>query len=168
MDKSNHDLDMPPRQHAILIGGLVIGILGVPYLDVVNCFCFFGVVLGGAVAVQQFVSRSEERLALEQGAVLGICAGVLGAAFGTLLALGLHAVGLESPSISGDLMMGRLDDRIDAMEYQSQEVRERHVNRSRPNAITLANVGIFMCVYALFGGIGGVIGAAVFVDRDGV
>jgi len=149
-----------------LYGGIVIGILsGVPVLNLINCCCCAGVILGGFLSVL-FYTREPNALPLTSGdtLVLGTLAGV----FGAFIATALTAVMLAF--IGGGVfeflweILDRLADRIPPDVLDEIEAALDESLALTPLAIFITFVkSIIIC--PLFGLLGGLIGYAAFKPR---
>jgi hypothetical protein len=154
---------MTPRQQSILVGAVVTGILSTSYLSLINFACCLGVILGGAVAVQQFTSRTGTSVETGDGAVLGALAGVGGAVLANIFDRALRPLGLDSQSISQDMMQN-----FAQMEGQQGMSPEMMQQFQGGGSMTMIIVGLLVgiVVNAIFGAIGGAIGAAIFGEED--
>ena len=154
---------MTPRQQSILVGAVVTGILSTSYLGLINFACCLGVILGGAVAVQQFTSRTGTSVETGDGAVLGALAGAGGAVLANIFDRALRPLGLDSQSISQDMMQN-----LAQMEGQQGMSPEMMQQFQSGGSMTMIIVGLLIgiVVNAIFGAIGGAIGAAIFGEED--
>ena len=139
---------MTPRQQSILVGAVVIGVLSTSYLSFINVICCLGVMIGGAVAAQQYTTR----------------AGVGGAVLGPLLDRALRPLGLDSQTIS----QGMVEQWMQGMEGQ-QGMSPEMMQQLQGEGSTMMFIGgiLFNVVlYAIFGAIGGAVGAAIFGEDE--
>lgn len=149
---------MTPRQYSILVGAIVTAILSTSYLGLINMICCLGVIVGGAVAAQQFTSRTGASLSAGDGAVLGALAGVGGAVLAAFLDLLLRPVGLDSRSINEGVM----ENVMQGMQgVEGQEGLMQGFQGGGPMMFVVSLV-FSVVLYAIFGAIGGAIGAAIF------
>ncbi|MFP4227239.1 MAG: hypothetical protein ACLFTE_00250 [Salinivenus sp.] len=155
---------MTPRQQSILVGAVVTGILSTSYLSFINVLCCLGVMIGGAVAAQQYATRAagagtSPALNAADGAVLGSLAGVGGAILGPLFDWSLRPVGLDSQTIS----QGMMEEWMQRME--GQQMSPEMMEQFQGEGTTLLFLGSMLfniVLYAIFGAIGGAVGAAIF------
>jgi hypothetical protein len=132
---------------ASLIAGVVMGLLGgLPLISVLNCVLCMWVWLSAILAVVLYRSfeGSHPRVTTGQGALLGLVSGIIGAVVVWLISL-----------LSRNAAMG----------YISQILTSSGVNL--PSGVLQAGIGFFslffdLILYAIFGAIGGLIGAAIF------
>jgi hypothetical protein len=150
---------MTPRQQSILIGAVVTGILSTSYLFFINVLCCLGVIIGGAVATQQYTSRTGAAIESGDGAVLGALAGVGGAILQPLLNWALRPFGLGVRDISMSMMEG-----MEGQPGMSPEMMQQMQSDPSMGAM-LFNLVVGMVVYAIFGAIGGAIGTAIFGEE---
>jgi len=150
---------MTPRQQSILIGAVVTGILSTSYLFFINILCCLGVIIGGAVATQQYTRRTGGAIESGEGAVLGALAGAGGAVLQPLLNWALRPFGLGVRDISMSMMEG-----MQGQPGMSPEMMQQMQSDPGMGAI-LFNLVVGVVVYAIFGAIGGAIGTAIFGDE---
>lgn len=149
---------MTPRQQSILIGAVVTGVLSTSYLGLINFICCLGVIIGGVVAVQQFVDRTRTSVESGDGAVLGALAGAGGALFAALFDQALRPFNLDSQSISQDMMQN-------FMQVEGQQMSPEMMQQFQGGGsatMILMGLAIGIVVNSIFGAIGGAIGAAIF------
>ena len=151
---------MTARQQSILIGALVTGILSTSYFFFINMLCCLGVMIGGAVATQQYTSRTRTRIESGDGAVLGALAGVGGAILQPLLNWALRPFGLGFRDI-----VLRWAESMQGQPGMSPEMMQQLQTTPSFGAI-LFNLVVGMIVFAIFGAIGGAIGAAIFGEEE--
>lgn len=147
---------MTPRQQSILVGALVAGVLSTSYLAFINVLCCLGVIIGGAVATQQYASRGGGPVASGDGAVLGALAGVGGAILSQVLNRILRPLGLGMQEIVMSWMEGMQG------QGMSPEMMEQMQSSGGGMGAMLFNLVIGLVLYAIFGAIGGALGAAFF------
>ncbi len=156
---------MTPRQQSILVGAVVIGILSTSYLSFINVICCLGVIIGGVVATQQYTTRASAAgkspaLTAADGAVLGSLAGVGGAVLGPLFDRALRPLGLDSQTISRDMV----EQWMQGMEGQQGMSPEMMQQLQGEGSMMMFIGGLLfnIVLYAIFGAIGGAIGASLF------
>ncbi|WP_119842211.1 hypothetical protein [Salinibacter ruber] len=153
---------MTPRQQSILVGAVVTGLLSTSYLSLINFACCLGVILGGAVAVQQFTSRTGTSVETGDGVVLGALAGAGGAVLANIFDRALRPLGLDSQSISQDMMQNFAQ--MQGQQGMSPEMMQQFQGGG---GMTMIIVGLLfgIVVNTIFGAIGGAIGAAIFGEE---
>ena len=151
---------MTPRHQSILIGAVVTGILSTSYLFFINILCCLGVIIGGAVATQQYTSRTRTSIESGDGAVLGALAGAGGAILQPLLNRALRPFGLGMRDIVLSWVKG-----MEGQPGMSPEMMQQLQARPTLGAI-LFNLVVGIIVFAIFGAIGGAIGAAIFGEDE--
>ncbi len=150
---------MTPRQQSILVGAIVTGVLSTSYLSFINTLCCLGVILGGAVTVQQFTSRTGSSIEAGEGAILGALAGMGGAVLGSVIDRALRPFELDSQTIS----QGVMEDMMQGM--QGMEGQQEMMQQFQGEVgMTMFIMGLLFSVvlYAVFGAIGGALGSAFF------
>lgn len=156
---------MTTRQRSILAGALITGILSTSYFNFINTLCCLGVMLGGAVAVQQFTSQTGTALEAGDGAIMGALSGAGGAVCAAIFEAILRPVGLDSDTISRDFM----EEWMQGMEGQpgmSPEMMEQLQTGETGIVFILLGTVVTMVIYAIFGAIGGALGTSVFGPED--
>ena len=85
----NNSYDQPDKIKPAVIGGSIMAIIStVPYLNMLNCLCCAGIMLGGIAAVyfyQKSLPVNAPPLKTKYGVILGAFAGVFGAILETLI-----------------------------------------------------------------------------------
>lgn len=155
---------MTIRQQSILIGAVVTGVLSTSYFSLINLVCCLGVIIGGVVATQQFVSRSGSSVETGDGAILGALAGAGGAVIGSVLDLILRPVGLDSQSVTQGMMEGMMQG-MGEEQAMSPEMMQQF-QQGGGVMMFLVGLAFSLVLYAIFGAIGGAIGAALFGERE--
>lgn len=156
---------MTTRQRAILTGGVVTGLLSTSYLSFVNAVCCLGVIVGGVVTVQQYTSRSGTALESGDGAMMGALSGVLGAVIGGVLDRLLRPVGLDSNTISRQLMK-QMGEGMEGAQGMPPEMMQS-MDGGGSFLFFAAGLVFLMVIYAIFGAIGGALGTSFFRGPEG-
>jgi len=154
------DKQKPEYFRPALIAGAIAGFLsGFPFFGLFNCVCCLWIVGGGAVAVKLLSKSTPGILSSSDGAVVGALTGIVASVVHTVLSLAfkpdietarrvldwLSGMGVESPS------------NVESMLESGSAFRS-------PGWILL---GLFVtaAVYAVMGGLGGVIGVSLFAKK---
>lgn len=156
---------MTPRQQSILVGAVVIGVLSTSYLSLINAICCLGVMIGGAVAAQQYTKRApaagkSAALNAADGAVLGALAGAGGTVLGRIFDRALRPLGLDSQTVMMEWMEG-----MGGQQGLSPEMMEQAQGEGSMMMI-IGGFVFSLVLYAIFGAIGGAIGAAIFGNDE--
>jgi hypothetical protein len=152
---------MSNQQQALLTGAVVTGLLSVSYLGLINVLCCLGVIIGGAVAVQRYVTLEGTGVDTGDGAVLGAGAGAAGSILGTVFDRLLRPLDLDGQSLAMDAFQQLLDPQA------YEQVRQQMEGQQDPGAFALVlSLLLGAVLYAVFGAIGGAIGAALFSNED--
>ena len=152
---------MTTRQRSILAGALITGILSTSYFNFINTICCLGVMLGGVVTIQQFTSQSGTSLEAGDGAILGALSGAAGAVFAAVFEGILRPVGLDSDTISRDLLE-EWSRSMEGEQMMSPEMMEQLQSGESGIVFIILGTVVTMVVYALFGAIGGAVGTSIF------
>jgi len=158
---------MTPRQQSILVGAVVTGVLSTSYLGFINTFCCLGVIIGGLVAVQQYTSRTGSSIESGDGAIIGALSGVGGAIIGAVLDRALRPFGLDSQTISQELMQNMMQG-VEGQQSMPPMLEQFQGGGGGGGAMMLLFGIVFNALlYGIFGSIGGAIGAALFGEDEG-
>jgi hypothetical protein len=149
---------MSSKQQAIFVGAIVTGVLSTSYLAVINVLCCLGVILGGAIAVQQYTAIERTSVEAGDGALLGALAGAGGVIISTLLDQALKPFQLDSQSIMQDALQTYMENMqgTDAMPQQALQGGDPGIG------MMLVSLVFGLVLYGVFGAIGGAIGASIF------
>lgn len=149
---------LTPWQQSALIGAGVTGGLSSSYVGLLNACCCLGVIAGAILAVQQYHRRTDGPVPSGDGALLGLTAGVGGAVFAALIEFGMRIVGIG---------LGGATERLVQLLPESVEVSQNVAEwQGRGELFWFAGELIGeMLLFAVFGAIGGAIGAALFDRR---
>ncbi len=158
--------ERPGKLMPALYGGLIIGaISGLPVLNIVNCFCCAGVLLGGFLSVMFYKNDlvpSAPPLTSSDSMQLGALAGIFGALFGTSLHLiTIAAIG----NVSNDMVLNVL--RNFSLPPEAMDQIEKSFEQS--SEMTPFSMGISfitaLIVDPLFGLLGGLIGFSAYKPK---
>lgn len=156
----------PSKLVPALIGGCVMGVLStVPIINMGNCLCCMWILLGGAVGAFFYWRGlpSGSPFTSGDGAIVGLLSGIFGALFATFLGYFFMAIGDFNPA--KDILEGLLESRGDL----SPEVEEflEELQGSGFVSPVFVFIGFFLNLFidAIFGTIGGIIGAAILSKR---
>ncbi len=168
--------EKPSKLNPALIAGLAIGVVsGLPGLNLINCCCCAGIILGGMLAVhlykQEFTGEMPP-MESSDALVLGIMAGIVGAVSSVVVG-GLVTVlfgGVEERFImkfleeffsrmeeSGGMPPGSVDELMEQMERSFEE--------SRTFGGILRNLFFSLIIYPIFAMLGGLIGYGLLVKK---
>ena len=140
-----------------LLGGLFIGVMsGLPFISIGNFCCCMWVIAGGVLAVYLRQQHDAAPLTSAEGALLGMIAGVIGAIIGTIISIPVQM-------LMGPLMQQWIDRFMSSNQDLPPEFRDM-MSRFGGMRAAFAFVGmlISICVDAVFGLIGGLLGVAIF------
>ncbi|GIV58505.1 MAG: hypothetical protein KatS3mg042_1418 [Rhodothermaceae bacterium] len=152
---------MPDKQQSILLGGLLVGLLSTSYLGLINMICCLGVLIGSVVAVWHYTSTYELTIPAGEGATIGALAAVLGGVISLVLNFVLMKLGIRHDLVISQFMLERFAESMPP--EQLDQIREQ---MSQP--VTLGTYlkqawyGAGLIITAIFGAIGGALGAVMF------
>ena len=174
----NHRMPLKPdKKVPALYGGIVMGLISaIPFLNIVNCLCCAGILLGGFLAVMfyknNFQPKADQLMAdtldttpFTAGDCLavGALAGVVGAVVDTLLSIIFIA-------LFGNVVQEFLLNLIQNMDLQIPEEFLQQVEESLREEMgafgILKNLLLSMVIDPLFGLLGGLIGYSIFKPKQ--
>jgi len=145
-----------------LMGGLVMGVLSaLPGVSLGNCCCCAWLVTGGLVAAYLLQSNTPQPIALGDGALVGLLAGLFGAAANMIV------------SVPMNILTGPFQQRLFQRIAESQPDLPDNVRQMVDNMGigTVSIVGTIMAFFmmlvlgAVFSSLGGLLGAFFFKKK---
>jgi len=162
--------EKPSMLMPALYGGIIIGVLsGIPYLNLINCLCCAGVLLGGFMAVffyNKDLTPDMPPLTSRDTLGLGALAGVFGAIVGNVIG-GLIMVTVGN--VAGELMYEMLInfyDSVGILEQMPPEAIDEMEEGMTAAELDPTNIIASFLLYPLFGLLGGLIGYQVYKPKD--
>jgi hypothetical protein len=161
--------EKPSKLMPALYGGIIMGaISGIPFVNLVNCLCCAGVMLGGFMAVffyQKDLKPGDPTLTNSDGLQLGALAGVFGAIVGVLLTIILHfAIGVAAGEAMGKVIMS-VYDKMGILDKMPPEAVEQMQQSMKDQALSPLTIIPAFIIDPLFGLIGGLIGYSVYKPK---
>lgn len=154
---------MPNRTQSVLIGGLVVGLLSTSVLGLINLLCCAGVIIGAMIGVWHYTEEHQITIPSGQGALIGTLCGVVGAVVAGVLNQILIVIGLDFAQAMQESMVQNFGMSADQLEQMQQMQGSQQGSLLWIIGGTLFN----MVLFAVFGAVGGAIGASVFQKGDG-
>ncbi len=152
---------MPSRTQSILIGGLVVGILSTSVLGLINLACCAGVIIGAMVGVWHYTEEHQLTIPSGQGALIGALAGLLGALLAGIFNQMLVAAGLDFAAGFRETIM-----QMSSMQMSPEQMEQMQQAQEGSWVMMIAGTLSSMIIFAIFGAVGGAIGASVFQKGD--
>ncbi len=154
----------PDNFNAILWGaGVIAGISLVPYIGLISNFCCLGIIVGGVIAVFQYVNEYQLTVRGGEGFGLGAIAGLLGGlayfvVFTAVQVLFDYQINVEE---SRQIIMALLGSDPEVRQQMEEAFRQQ---KAEALSITNILIGLIstLIIYPIAAGIGGAIGAALF------
>ena len=145
---------MQNQQHympAVLIAGVIGGLVGAtPCLNILNCCFGLPAIVAALVAVSLVEKMAGQRVELGEGTISGL---IVGSISGVITGLGTAAMQLVGFGMQANNPL-----------FANNPDLQRQMGDLATSGATMA-IGSFCCwfvAFVLFGGIGGMIGSAVF------
>ena len=160
--------EKPNKLMPALYGGIIMGVIsGLPFLNLLNCFCCAGILLGGFLSVLFYTREAPpDTLQLTSGDALQL--GVLAGVFGAFIETALHAAVLGSV---GNVVGETLSQILEGMSDQIPPEVFDQIDRAFGGLATFTPFAIFfsflksIIINPVFGLLGGLIGYAVFKPK---
>jgi hypothetical protein len=145
-----------------LMGGLVMGVLSaLPGVSLGNCCCCAWLVTGGLVAAYLLQSNTSQPIALGDGALVGLLAGLFGAVVNMIVSVPMNIV-------TGPFQQ-RLFQRIAESQPDLPDNIRQMVDNMGVGAVSIAGtiMAFFMMLVlgAVFSSLGGLLGAFFFKKK---
>jgi hypothetical protein len=155
---------MNSKVKGIVLGGVIGGLLSViPFISMGNCFCCMWVILGGALAAAVHAKGAGRPVGLGEGTLVGLLAGVVMILIYLVIGLPLNFVLGQVQNVAiGKLITQFTGDPAIEMQMAAQ-AGQTFVQQLLGAAIGLV---MFTVLGAAFSSLGGLIGTAIFADKD--
>lgn len=156
--------EKPSMLMPALYGGIIMAVIGaVPGLNLINCLCCAGVMLGGFMAVYFYkkeLTPEMPPLQSSDGLQLGALAGVFGGVIGAILSVLIIQV---AGNVGGEFMLQFMERFRDSMPPESWDEMERGI---REGGVSFFQLFISLVVSVIFGLLGGLIGYQVLKPKQ--
>jgi hypothetical protein len=161
--------EKPNKLRSALLGGALIGVIsGVPGLNLLNCCCCAGIMLGGFFAVYAYRGEFTDEMPPMESSdalILGIIAGIIGAV-GASLVTGIFNLvfgPLEEKLLRGfwDKLVQRLEEQGNIPGGSVEDLRsqlDRSMAEARSFGGMLRGLVFALILYPIFGMLGALIG----------
>jgi hypothetical protein len=165
--------EKPSKLRSAILGGLIIGaISGIPGLNLLNCCCCAGILLGGAMSVYLYrreFTNEMPPMESSDALILGIIAGIIGALITTCLSA---TITLILGSVETDMMRNfmekltqKLEDRGSVPQGTLDNMREQFDQAMKEGGTIggiLRSLVYALILYPIFSMLGGLIGFGIF------
>ena len=147
---------MSDRLQPALWGGLFIGVLSaLPLVQMGNCCCCLWVLVGGALAVYLRQQNHPYQIDAAEGAIVGLMAGAICGVIYSLLSIPFQM-------LVGPLQQQWMERMMNSNPEITPEMRDMFERMAANSGLRVISLTISVIIYAVFGLLGGLIGAAVF------
>ena len=171
--------EKPSKLRPAILGGLIIGaISGIPGLNLLNCCCCAGILLGGAMSVYLYKHEFTNEMPPMESSdalILGIIAGIIGALITTTLSamitLTLGPVETEMMRNFMEKITKKLEDRGSIPQGTLENMRdqfEQAVKEGGTIGGILRSLVYALILYPIFSMLGGLIGFGIFGKKKPV
>lgn len=166
-------LEKPSKYRAALFGGVAIGLVSsIPGLNLINCCCCAGIILGGVLSVYLYnrdMIEGMPPLEASDGVILGVMAGVVGAftsvLFDLILLAAMGPVAAEFIQSLMERVLKNLEESgmlpAEAVD-QIRDQLEDSLSQTTSARGILGNLFFSLVLYPIFSLLGGLIGYAIF------
>lgn len=159
--------EKPDKFTPALYGGIIIGILSsVPFLNLINCLCCAGVIIGGLLAVyfyKQNLTTDTSLFTSSDCLQVGLLAGIIGAFVGTILSLVFQII---FGNVVGEFILEYL--RTSELEIPEEAINS--IEQALSQQLTFFSIIIDLVtsiiLFSLFGLLGGIIGYKLFEPKQ--
>ncbi len=152
----------PSRLQPALYGGVFIGVLSaLPLINFANCCCLW-VIGGGVLATYLLQQNYPYPVTAADGALVGLLAGLIGGVIGVMLAIPIEmAMGPVQQRLIERLVLSNPD-----VPSETRQMFENMANRGLSPVMIAFRLVFGVCVGAIFGMLGGLLGVALFKKKD--
>jgi hypothetical protein len=165
--------EKPSKLRSAILGGLMIGaISGIPGLNLLNCCCCAGILMGGALSVYLYRQEfTDEMPPLESSdaLILGIIAGIIGAlvttALNAMITLLLGPVETEMMRNFMEKLTQKLEDHGSVPPGTMDNMRDQFEQAMKEGGTVggiLRSLVYALILYPIFSMLGGLIGFGIF------
>jgi uncharacterized protein YqgC (DUF456 family) len=153
----------PLKLQPALFGGLFIGVLSaLPFVNLGNCLCCMWVVAGGALATYLMQQNHPYPVTAADGALAGLLAGLIGGVVGALIAIPIQmAIGPLQQRLIQQWVLSNQD-----VPPETRTMIENMAGRGTSGILIGIQLVFSVCVGAVFGLLGGLLGVALFKKKD--
>ncbi len=156
--------EKPSMLMPALYGGIIMAVISaVPGLNLINCLCCAGIMLGGFMAV--FFYKKElmpdmPPLTSSDGLQLGALAGVFGGIIGLVLSYAIMAV---VGNVGGEMILKFMESFRDSMPAEAWDQMEEGILETQ---ISVFQAVISIVLNVIFGLVGGLIGYSILKPKQ--
>jgi hypothetical protein len=144
-----------------ILGGLLVGFLSaIPFVNIGNACCCLWALLGGALASLLYIKASPSRVTAGDGAILGVLAGVIGAAI-------YIVVGIPLNIFLGPTIIRLINGLVWAALNPQQRMLMRQMQAGQTVIAIILKGLIWAILLVVFSTIGGLLGVPIFEKRKG-
>jgi hypothetical protein len=152
----------PSKLQPAVYGGLFIGVLSaLPLINIANCCCLW-VIGGGVLAAYLLQQNHPFPINAADGALVGLLAGLIGGVVGVMLSIPIEmAMGPVQQRLLERLVLSNPD-----IPSETRQIFENMANRGISAVMIVFRLMFGVCVGAIFGMLGGLLGVALFKKKD--
>jgi hypothetical protein len=153
----------PSKLQPALLGGVAIGVLSaLPVISIGNFCCCAWVVAGGVLAAYLMQQNHPAPVNAGDGALVGLMAGVFGAVIGSVLSIGVSMALGPFQSQAIDWILDSSRDLPPEARSALEEIRGGMMGGALAGVGFLLMLMFSLVIYAIFGMLGGLLGAVMF------
>ena len=153
-----------PKLQPALFGGLFIGVMSaLPIINLGNCVCCMWVLGGGALAVYLMQQNHPYQVNVADGALVGLLAGVVGGIVGGLL---LIPIMMMFGPFQQQFLQRIIASNPDVPQQTRDMIERMAAGGAVMGAALVIKIVFGVCIDAVFGMLGGLLGVALFKKKD--
>jgi hypothetical protein len=153
-----------PKLQPALFGGLFIGVMSaLPIISFGNCVCCMWVLGGGALAVYLMQQNHPYQVSVADGALVGLLAGIVGGVVGGVL---LIPIMMMFGPFQQQMIQRLIASNPNVPEQTRQMIEQMTAGGAIVGVALLIKIIFGVCIDAVFGMLGGLLGVALFKKKD--
>lgn len=155
------------KLNSILIGTLAITFfVFIPIINIINIFCFAGVILGGFLGSAYYCSKAKQQITqifLKDGILIGLFSGILSSVIVVLISLITTLLSKTNPMIEISEMFNSFFKTVpNEINEVIQQLSNEYETLGYSPTLMITMLVMNLIIYPVFGLIGGLIGVAIF------
>jgi hypothetical protein len=160
----------PSKFTPIIISTVLMTFISLfPFLNLINFLCCAGILGGGFAGAAYYarqLTKTESKIMFKDGAMIGLLSGFLSALIVVVFTTLITMITSQNPIPEVEKMFETYGYPLPPeAQKMLQKISEEYSRNGFSITLTLANLGIYIVTFPLFGALGGMIAAAVYGKR---